>query len=101
MSGEAIARRAFLEGAGLAAFSAAALAVQSRAAGRQIAVPNSTGTESPALEAPVLSGRGTRLETTTRRPARAGAPDPRAGSLPGPAGGSAETAQMRLLLLRA
>ena len=51
MSGEAIARRAFLESAGLAAFSAA-LAGQSRTAGVQIAVPNSAGTGSPALQAP-------------------------------------------------
>ena len=51
MSEGAIARRVFLQGAGRAAFGAA-LAVQSRTLRTAIAVPNSAGTDSPALVAP-------------------------------------------------
>jgi predicted TIM-barrel fold metal-dependent hydrolase len=51
MSDERMARRTFLERAGLAAMGAAFVA-QSRETRAQIAVPNSAGTESPRLKAP-------------------------------------------------
>ena len=51
MSDERIVRRVFLERAGLAALGAACV-VQSRDIHAQIAVPNSTGMESPRLKAP-------------------------------------------------
>ena len=51
MSDKGVARRTFLERAGLAALGAA-FVVQPRDTRSQIAVPNSAGTESPALEAP-------------------------------------------------
>jgi D-galactarolactone isomerase len=51
MSDERMARRTFLERAGLAALGAA-FVVQSRDTRAQIAVPNSAGTESPRLKAP-------------------------------------------------
>jgi D-galactarolactone isomerase len=48
---DGMTRRAFLEKAGVGAFSAA-LIVESRATQAQIAVPNSGGTEPPTLKAP-------------------------------------------------
>jgi len=49
-----IGRRAFLQGTGLAALSAAGL-FDPGASGAQVAVPNSTGTELPKLKAPPLA----------------------------------------------
>jgi D-galactarolactone isomerase len=49
-----IGRRAFLQGASLAALSAAEL-LDARVTYTQVAVPNSSGTELPKLKAPVLA----------------------------------------------
>jgi D-galactarolactone isomerase len=54
MSERKIGRRAFLQGASLAAFGATGL-FDARVSHAQVAVPNSTGTELPKLKAPPLA----------------------------------------------
>src|SRR5271169_3856816 len=54
MNERKIGRRTFLQGASLAALSAAGL-FDARVSHAQVAVPNSTGTEAPKLKAPPLA----------------------------------------------
>jgi D-galactarolactone isomerase len=89
MNERKIGRRTFLQGASLAALTAAGL-FDARASHAQVAVPNSTGTELPKLKAPPLAcDCHHHIYDTPRFPA----PDP--GALP-----NARVAEYRLLQRR-
>jgi D-galactarolactone isomerase len=89
MNERMIGRRTFLQGASLAALSAAGL-LKARVSQAQVAVPNSTGTELPKLKAPALAcDCHHHIYDTARFPA----PDP--GALP-----NARVPEYRLLQRR-